>query len=109
MSRIAEAHFGDGVYPKSPGYKSEGTARDAAGAMKMQAQNLRALVLAMLEQYAPGGLTADETAERLIMSPLAIRPRFTELGPKHFGKIERTGERRWNVSGLKATVWRVKK
>jgi hypothetical protein len=108
MSRVSE-NLNSEVYGVMPGYKSEGTSRDAAGAMKREAANLRALVLAILEQYGARGLTADEAAANLNMSPLAIRPRFTELGPKHFNKIERTGERRWNLSGLKATVWRVRK
>ena len=112
MSRIAEHYLGDDPaerYPTSPGFKAQGTSRDAASAMKRKAENLRTLVLAVLEQYGPRGLTADEAAANINMSPLAIRPRFTELGPKHFDKIERTGERRWNLSGLKATVWRVKR
>jgi hypothetical protein len=109
MSRIAEAHFGDDVFPQSPGFKSYGTSSDAASAMKRESANLRALVLAVLEQSGPRGLTADEVALKLNKSVLAIRPRLTELGPKHFNRIEPTGERRHNGSGLKAAVWRVKR
>ena len=108
MSRIAEHYLGD-QYPNAPGFKADGTSRDAAGAMKKEAANLRALVMAVLEQSGSRGLTSDEAAEKLNMSVLAIRPRFTELGPKHFNKIERTGERRWNVSGLKAACWRIRR
>lgn len=104
MSRTAE---GLG-YPDHPGFKEEGTSRDAAGAMKREAENLRDLVLAAIDGAGPRGLTPDEVALRLNRSVLAIRPRLTELGPKHFDKIERTGERRWNASGMKAAVWRKK-
>jgi hypothetical protein len=112
MSRIAEHYLGDRPaerYPISPGYRAEGTSRDAAGAMKREAANLRTLVLAVLEESGPRGLTADEAAGKLNMTPFAIRPRFTELGPRHFNKIERTGERRWNASRTKAACWRIRR
>src|ERR1700686_3303603 len=99
MSRIAEHYLGD-QYPNAPGFKADGTSRDAAGAMKKEAANLRALVMAVLEQSGQRGLPADEVSEQLNMSPFAVRPRLTELGPRHFNKIERTGERRKNASKL---------
>ena len=48
-------------------------------------------------------LTADECAKKLHESPLAIRPRITEL--KNQGTIRDTGARRENKSGVKAKVW----
>ena len=105
MSKMAEHYLGDG-YPTTPGYKAEGTSRDAALVIKREASNLRALVLAAISAAGPEGLTADEVAGRLNKSVLAIRPRLTELGPKHFNKIERIGRRRTNASGLNAAVWK---
>ena len=96
-------------YPDTPGFKELTTSRDAADVMKREAENLRDLVLAAIDGSGPRGLTADEVALRLNKSVLAIRPRLTELGPRHFDKIERTGERRWNSSGMKAAVWRIKR
>jgi hypothetical protein len=112
MSGMKDAFYGDrpapGHYPSQPGWKAEGTSQEAASAMEKTAGNLRDLVLAALEAAGPTGLTADDVAAKLNKSVLAIRPRLTELGPKHFDKIERTGERRKNQSGLKASVWRAK-
>ena len=112
MSGIKDAFYGDRPallhYPESPGYREPTTSKDAADAMKKQAANLRALVFAAIAASGPRGLTADEVAEKLNNSVLGIRPRLTELGPKHFNKIERTGERRKNQSGLKAAVWRTR-
>ena len=109
MSRIAEHYMGDGYgYPKTPGFKEHTTSRDAADQMKRSAENLRGLVLAAYAEAGTSGLTADEVAAKLDMSPFAVRPRVTELGPKHFDKLEKTGERRRNGSGMKAAVWRAK-
>ena len=107
MSRTGEGLLGD-YYPGTPGFKEPTTSRDAANAMKRRADNLRDLVLAAFGQAGFCGMTADEVAAKLNMSPLAIRPRLTELGPKHLDKIELTGERRCNLSGLRANVWRAK-
>lgn len=102
MSRTAE---GLG-YPQEPGWKEPTTSRDAAKAMKKHAVNLRELALAAIDASGWRGLTADETAAELNKSEPAIRPRLSEL--KLLGKIERTGERRWNKSGVSAAVWRVR-
>lgn len=107
MSKTYEGLSG-GTYPNTPGYKSPGTSQEAAAAMKKQAANLRDLVEAAFFEAGPTGLTPDEVALKLNKSVLAIRPRITELGPMHFNKIERTGERRNNTSGMRAAVWRTK-
>lgn len=49
-----------------------------------------------------GGLTADECAADLRLSPLTVRPRFTEL--KGDGLIKDTGIRPANRSGRSASV-----
>src|SRR5688500_7682694 len=88
-------------YPAVPGYKSRDTAREAAESIKPKASTLRARVLSELARYP---MTADECATALRQPVLSIRPRFSELAA--LGKIEDTGERRFNASGKRAAVWR---
>lgn len=58
----------------------------------------------MINRYPSS--TADEIAEIVGETVLAIRPRLSEL--KKLGKIEPTGERGKNASGQSAHRWRVK-
>jgi predicted ArsR family transcriptional regulator len=88
-------------YPAVPGSKAAGTSSEAAEAMKPRAGILRAKVLACLRTRA---LTADECADALRESVLAIRPRFSEL--RALGLVVDTGDRRINDSGRRAIVWR---
>jgi hypothetical protein len=98
-----ELPFGAAVviepYPVSAGYTEPTTSRDAA--LSIDAASLRAQVLAALVGLA---LTPDECAERMGLSVLSVRPRFTELA--RLGLIERTDEKRTNTSGRKAWVYR---
>jgi hypothetical protein len=109
MSRIAEAAYGDAPlsYPAAPGFKEPTTSRDVALVIAANAAFLRDRILAVIAGSGVRGLTPDEAATILEESVLAIRPRFSELGPKHAGKIVKTGERRANKSGLKANAWRI--
>jgi predicted ArsR family transcriptional regulator len=88
-------------YPAVPGSKAAGTSSEAAEAMKPRAGILRAKVLDCLRTRCP--LTADECAEMLGDSVLAIRPRFSEL--RALGLVVDTGDRRINDSGRRAIVW----
>lgn len=90
-------------YPHKPGWKGRDTSRYAALDMQVQAPTLRQSCLDLLISGAE--LTADEIAEALDKTILAIRPRVTELSRQ--GLIEDTGTRRKNVSGKMAIVWRV--
>lgn len=90
------------TYPHHPGAKVDGTSRDAADEMAEHATTLRDQVWQLVK--LSGGITADEAADRLSVSVLAVRPRFSEL--RVMGMIEQTGERRRNVSGMTANVWR---
>lgn len=108
MSRMADHFFGDRPYPASPGFKENTTSRDAARAISAKAPTLRNRVLAAIKDAGPAGLTADEAADKLGETVHAVRPRLTELGPKHANLIESTGMRRPNASGLMAKVWRAK-
>ena len=80
-----------------------GEALQAARTNVGRTERLRALVLEVLAA-APDGLTADEIAAKLDASVLAVRPRVSELF--HAARIEKTGERRLNQSGLAAHVWK---
>ena len=106
MSRTAEG-LGYG-YPNEPGWKEPTTSREAAAKVEATVGERREEVLRELRLAGPRGLTPDEAAARLGRTVLSVRPRFTELGPKHLGKIEKTGERRTNESGMAAAAWRIK-
>lgn len=93
------------LYPAEPGAKEKsGTSAEAAAAVAPDAATLRGQVLAALIELGP--MTADEVAAALGLSVLSVRPRVSELAAME--RIERTGERRQNVSGMNAAVWRVK-
>lgn len=91
----------DQPYPASPGYKTGGTSRAAAEAVKPRALTLRERVLDLLKA-AP--LTADQCAAKLGKSVLSIRPRLSELVAQE--KIYDTGKTSRNDSGVAATVWK---
>lgn len=93
-------------YPSAPGWKEPTTSRDAAVAVKGQASKLRTDTLRTIAAAGAYGLTADEVASALDQSVLAIRPRVSELSADN--QIEETGQRRKNISGLNAKVWRIK-
>ncbi len=90
-------------YPVTAGSKTGGTSAEAAVAMSPKVQTLCALCYDVLRDRP---MTADETAARLGLSVLSIRPRFSNLVA--LGKIEKTGQRRRNISGLHANVYRIK-
>lgn len=97
------------TYPHAPGWKTEDpeTSKAAALAVEGRAAMLREKCHACLRGAA---LTADEVAELVGESVLAVRPRVTEL--RQQGKVEQaTGTdgkplRRRNASGATAAVWR---
>lgn len=88
-------------YPDRPGFKARETSRDAGDAMASRAKTLRDAAYSILK--ASAGLTADEVADALRESVLAIRPRCSELAAR--SKILDSGLRRPNKSGRKAVVW----
>lgn len=90
------------AYPDAPGFKEHGTSAEAARRMEPRANSLQEQAYATLREHS-AGLTADEVAAIMGETVLAIRPRLSEL--KLAGRIERTGQRRKNVSGMFAAVW----
>jgi hypothetical protein len=106
VSRIDLAAYFEHDYPATPGAKDRSPhspSIEAAAKTGPRAAHLRTLALHQLNQY-PDGLTADECAEKMGASVLAVRPRFSEL--YRDGLIAKTGRRRLNGSGMSATVWR---
>lgn len=98
--------FGDTPfeYPKAPGFKERTTSREAASRVTVNAETLRGQALEYLLAVYPVGLTADELAKKFRVSVLSMRPRISELHAE--GKVMRTGDRRKNLSGMSANVWR---
>jgi hypothetical protein len=92
------------VYPDRPGFKTEGASQEAAKRVANYSATMRRKVLDKLREH-PAGLTADELAGNLEISPLSARPRLSEL--RRPGEIVSTGERRKNESGMTATVWKI--
>lgn len=76
----------------------------AAEALQPDAKTLREDVLAAIRAAGEWGLTADEAAARLRLSPFTTRPRCTEL--RAAGLIVDSGRRRENSSGKRAIVWK---
>ena len=79
------------------------TRREAYKKARSVAGTLQRSVLSVLEVFGPK--TSDEIAAELGKSVLAIRPRLSEL--LSYGKIEKTGVRRANASGLMANEFRI--
>lgn len=87
----------------TPAARDRDTSQAAARSMREPAPILRARVLAAIAGAGMDGLTADEAAELLALSVLAVRPRVSELGKA--GAIADSGRRRRNASGRAAAVW----
>lgn len=87
-----------------PAARDTDTSRAAARSIAPSSARLRSIVLDAFRAAGPAGLTADEAAERLDLSVLAVRPRVSELGKA--GALVDTRTRRANHSGRKAIVWR---
>lgn len=107
MSGIKDAMLGDDLFScwPLPGFKENGTSRDAAVAMRSSAAILRERVYAAFKAAGADGLTADQAAAKIDESPFATRPRVTELGKETPPRIVKTKMRRRNASGLSAAVW----
>lgn len=90
------------IYPNVPGSMPRDTSEAAAESIRESAETLRAKALDAIRRQPA---TADEVADRIGSSILAVRPRVTELAK--MGRIEDSGERRKNASGRSAIVWRI--
>ena len=90
-------------YPRTPGFRARETSALAAGAAAPAAPRLRDRVLAEIRRAGATGLTADEAAVNLGLTPFTCRPRVTELGK--LGLVRDSGLVRTNLSGRTAIVW----
>lgn len=91
-----------GRYPYSPGFKDEGTRREAALAYAPKAATRRDQVLAGL---GAGPATAEEIGERIGLHWYLTRPRLSEL--KELGLVIKTGERGRGALGGGVNQWRL--
>ncbi len=90
-------------YPETPGYKDRDTSKQAADHIASRTGLLRDMCAERVQRAGCAGMTADEAAEAIGESVLAVRPRFTEL--LRLGCIRDSGQRRRNDSGRSAKVW----
>lgn len=91
-------------YPLVPGFKTVCPETSVVAALNEASRviTLREAVFRCLSQKER---TADQCAQALDKSILAIRPRLSEL--RAMGKIHDTGRRSRNASGHKAAVWAI--
>ncbi len=90
-------------YHTEQNHRSVDTSVEAAALAANNASRLRRLVLETLCEH-PENLTVDQTCAIARHARYSLQPRFTEL--RKMGLIRDTGERRHNVSGARARVWR---
>lgn len=90
-------------YHKTVGYRAMDTSFAAADHIAPTTATIRDRIVEALRKH--GDMTADETAERMGLSVLSVRPRFVELCDKQ--RVKDTGLRRPNASGRQAAVWTV--
>jgi hypothetical protein len=89
------------TYPIQAGFKERGaTSEAAAKAIEPTCARLGIRVLQALREHPR---TADEVAETIGETILAVRPRVSQLYRQ--GIIRKSGDRRLNASGLGAHVW----
>lgn len=91
------------LFSPPPAARGSDTSEAAARSMTWPASVLHVQVRRAIELAGGSGLTADEAAASLHRSPLAVRPRVTEL--RQAGAIADSGRRRANASGRNAAVW----
>lgn len=88
--------------------------REAYENIKPKRDNRKAMILEVLQSGDPGGMTAEEVAQRLLqdgkipyIDPNFTRPRLTEL--KEDGKVEVVGKRRSAATNRNTAIWKVVK
>lgn len=90
-------------YPTEQNHRGVDTSIEAAEMVATKASRLRRIVLDTLCEH-PENLTVDQTCAIAKLARYSLQPRFSEL--RKMGLIRDTGERRHNVSGARARVWR---
>ena len=90
------------TYPTERAFKRPGTSAAAARLASSSAPRLRQRAMEAIEA-APGGLTAEEVAQRLGHDKCSIRARVSELFKS--GRIADSGRRRKSALGASCVVW----
>jgi hypothetical protein len=92
-------------YPGAPGYKENTTSKEAARAIAPAAEILREQIYRVVRDAGPHGATADEASAAIGVSPLAGRPRLTEL--RAVGRVRPSldNKRRPSSTGRSSIVW----
>lgn len=92
-------------YHGTPGYKEKTTSREAAYAIAPSAEILRERAYDAIKDAGEKGKTADEAAEAIGSTPLAVRPRLSEL--RAMGRIQpgTIHKRRPSSTGKSSIVW----
>jgi len=91
-------------YHGTPGFKEKTTSRDAAYAIAPSAEILRDKIYKTIKNAGPRGKTADEAAEAIGSTPLACRPRLSELRAMDSIKPAKN-MRRPSSTGRSSLVW----
>ncbi|NBH77018.1 DNA gyrase [Clostridiaceae bacterium] len=88
--------------------------REAYDEIKPKRESRKVMILEVLENGDPNGMTAEEVAQQLLhdgkithIDPNFTRPRLTEL--KEEGKVEVVGKRRSLITARNTAVWKVVK
>lgn len=86
--------------------------REAYENVKPKRDSRKDMILEVLRNGIPGGMTAEEVAQQLLadgkipyIDPNFTRPRLTEL--KEDGKVEVVGKRRSAITSRNTAVWMV--
>ncbi len=93
----------EGAYPNSPGHRGIDTSKEAAVAIAPKLGRLQSITLQAIRLAANKGATAHELCDLLGMDGTSIQPRISEL--RRMARIEDSGQRRRNISGVSAIVW----
>lgn len=93
------------VYPNNPYAKpgSPDTAFEAAESVAEAAKSIRAQVHSAIARSGPVGLTGDEVANSLELSPYQVRSRIAEL--RAAKRVTDSGRREVLGSGRRGVVW----
>lgn len=86
------------------GYQNTDTSHAAALAIEPKAATIRKRIVEHLRTINTP-ISADDTAEALALSVLAVRPRFSEL--RESGRILDSGQRGTNRSGRTCILWKL--
>jgi hypothetical protein len=94
------------IYPSSPGAAPVDTSREAAESLEGSVAGLRRVVLDGVRCYGHGlGATCEEVEDWLAMPHQTVSARLREL--ELLGLVVKTSDRRLNVSGRSARVYRI--